>query len=123
MTACVPVALGPDEQSASQTAARWLTTYCARMGPVYPRVLREWGYAAEVDALLAANVDPRTPVLPRAAARLAQDVLIYGTFADAAHTVAAWQRHADAVALTLPFDLPPRDLTAVLQALAPDRSV
>lgn len=123
VTACVPVALGPDEQSASQTAARWLTTYCARMGPVYPRVLREWGYAAEVDALLAANVDPRTPVLPRAADRLAQDVLIYGTFADAAHTVSAWQRHADAVALTLPFDLPPRDLTAVLQALAPDRSV
>ena len=78
---------------------------------------------AEVDALLAANVDRRTPVLPRAAGRLAQDDLTYGTCADAAHTVAAWQRHADAVALTLPFDHPLRDLTAVLQALAPDRPV
>lgn len=118
VTAAVPVAIGPDEQSASRTAARWLTTYCARMGPVYPRVLKEWGYAAELNALLAANADPRSPVLPTAAERLARDVLLYGTFADAASAVAAWQRHADAVSLTLPFDLAPRDLTAVLEALA-----
>lgn len=32
----------------------------------------EWGYAAEVDALLAANADPRSPVLPTAADRLAR---------------------------------------------------
>ena len=119
ITAYVPVALGPDEQSAAVTAARWLSTYCARMGPVYPRVLREWGYAAEVDALLAANLDPRNPVLPAAAERLARDVLLYGTFADAAPAVAQWQRHADAVALTVPFALTPPELTAVLEAVAP----
>lgn len=118
VTAAVPVAIGPDEQSASRTAARWLTTYCSRMGPVYPRVLKEWGYAAEVDALLAANTDPHNPVLPTTADRLARDVLLYGTFADAPSAVATWQRHADAVSLTLPFDLAPQDLTTVLKALA-----
>ena len=119
VTAYVPVAIGPDERSAAVTAAHWLSTYCARMGPVYPRVLREWGYAAEIDALLAANVDPRTPVLPAAAERLARDVLLYGTFSDATPTITEWQRHADAVALTLPFATTPRELTAVLAAVAP----
>lgn len=119
VTAYVPVALGPDGATAARTAARWLTTYCVRMGPVYPRVLREWGYSAEIDALLAANDDPRNPVLPAATERLARDVLAYGTLADAAAVMDEWQLHADAVALTLPFDGAPRDLVAVLEACAP----
>ena len=89
------------------------------MGPVYPRVLREWGYAAEIDALLAANVDASAPVLPATAERLARDVLVYGTFEDAVSAVARRQGHADAVALTLPFDVAPHELTASVEAVAP----
>lgn len=119
VTAYVPVAMGPDEQSAARAAAHWLRTYCTRMGPVYPRVLREWGYAAEIDALLAVDADARTPVLPAAAERLARDLLLYGTYADAAGAVAEWGGHADALALTLPFGQPPDGLLDVLDALAP----
>lgn len=100
-------------------AARWLTTYCTRMGPVYPRVLSEWGYAAEIDALTAANTDPRTPVLPAGAERLARDVLVLGTFDDASQAMGAWQMHADQIALSLPFSLPRDELADLLEAVAP----
>lgn len=119
VAASVPVALGPDAAAAGRAAARWLVTYCSRMGPIYPRVLRERGYGAEVDALLAANEDPRTPVLPAAAERLARDLLVYGTYDDAGEACRPWQRHADTVSLCLPFDEPSDELAAAVEALAP----
>lgn len=118
VTAYVPVALGPDEDSAARTAARWLTTYCTQMGPVYPRVLREWGYAAEIDALMAANTDPRAAVLPAGAVRLAREVLVFGTFGQASQAMSQWRTHADRLALTLPFGLAHDDLADVVEALA-----
>jgi alkanesulfonate monooxygenase SsuD/methylene tetrahydromethanopterin reductase-like flavin-dependent oxidoreductase (luciferase family) len=121
VTAYVPVALGPDEDSAARTAARWLTTYCTQMGPVYPRVLREWGYAAEIDALIAANTDPRAPVLPAGAVRLAREVLLFGTFGQASAAMSEWRTHADRLALTLPFALAHDDLADVVEALAEAR--
>ena len=35
----VPVALGPDQESARRLAAWWLSVYTTRMGPLYPRML------------------------------------------------------------------------------------
>jgi alkanesulfonate monooxygenase SsuD/methylene tetrahydromethanopterin reductase-like flavin-dependent oxidoreductase (luciferase family) len=37
----VPVALGPDQESARRLAAWWLSAYTTRMGPLYPRMLGE----------------------------------------------------------------------------------
>ena len=118
LTAAVPVALAADEESASQIAARWLLTYSSRMGPVYPRVLRAHGYHSELDALLEANTDPRRPVLPAQATRLADDVLMFGTYADAPQLLRHWQTHADALALVAPFGLSPEDIVAVIDAVA-----
>ena len=39
VAAAVPVALGPDVESARRLAAWWLSTYATRMGPIYPRLL------------------------------------------------------------------------------------
>lgn len=119
VTACVPVALGPDTASAARAAALWLVTYCARMGPVYPRVLREWGYAVEIEALLAANDGTGPPVLPSAAERLARDVLLFTTYEDAVPALRGWQERADELALCLPFGAAAHDLVEVLDALAP----
>ena len=53
IAASVPLAIGEGEEAASQIAAAWLLAYLTRMGPLYPRVLREqFGYADAVEALL-----------------------------------------------------------------------
>ena len=122
VTAAVPVAIAADEAGASTIAARWLMTYCTRMGPVYPRVLREHGYGAEVDALLEASSDPRHPVLPAAAERLARDVLVFGTHDDAPEVLGRWQRHADQLALVVPFATAADDLLAIVDSSSTGRS-
>ncbi|MBI1376500.1 MAG: LLM class flavin-dependent oxidoreductase [Frankiales bacterium] len=119
VTACVPLAIAADERGAERLAAQWLLAYTTRMGPVYPRVLRAHGYGPEIDALLAANDDPRSPVLPSAARRLAEDVLLLGTHEEAPALCRRWAGHADAIALVLPFASDEDDLLAVVDATAP----
>jgi alkanesulfonate monooxygenase SsuD/methylene tetrahydromethanopterin reductase-like flavin-dependent oxidoreductase (luciferase family) len=123
VTAAVPVALAADEADAARIAARWLVTYATRMGPVYPRVLRAHGYHRELDALLEANSDPRHPVLPSQATRLADDLLIFGTYNDAPELCRRWQAHADALALVAPFGVPADELIATIDAAAPESAV
>lgn len=119
VSASVPLAVGPDEKTAAGLAARWLVTYCRSMGPVYPRVLRAAGYAHEIDALLEANPDARSAVLPPAAERLARDVLLFATYDDAPAACQRWQAHTDTMSLVLPFGRPREELSAALHALAP----
>jgi alkanesulfonate monooxygenase SsuD/methylene tetrahydromethanopterin reductase-like flavin-dependent oxidoreductase (luciferase family) len=121
VTAAIPVAIAENEAASSTIAARWLVTYCTRMGPVYPRVLREHGYGSEIDALLEASDDPRHPVLPAAAERLARDVLAFGTYDDAHEVLARWQRHTDQLALVVPFATQLDDLLAIVDSTATRR--
>jgi alkanesulfonate monooxygenase SsuD/methylene tetrahydromethanopterin reductase-like flavin-dependent oxidoreductase (luciferase family) len=121
VTAAIPVAIAETEAAASTIAARWLVTYCTRMGPVYPRVLRENGYDSEIDALLEASSDPRHPVLPAAAERLARDVLVFGTYDDAHEVLSRWQRHCDQLALVFPFATQLDDLVAVVDSVVTRR--
>ncbi|HUG85101.1 MAG TPA: LLM class flavin-dependent oxidoreductase, partial [Euzebya sp.] len=117
----VPLAVGADHHMAERTAARWLTTYCTRMGPIYPRLLRErFGYAAEVDALLAANADGGVPVLPPASRRLADDVLILATHEEIGAAVSGWtDAGADRVDVVLPIDADEDALQVIVHAAAP----
>ena len=62
-----------DDETARQIAAGWLLAYLTRMGPIYPRMLRDqFGFAREVDILLEANGSAGPPRLPSAAERLAR---------------------------------------------------
>ena len=117
----VPLAVGPDDALAERAAARWLTVYCTRMGSIYPRLLRDrFGYAAEVDALLAANVDRDVPVLPAAARRLAEDVLVLAAYEDATAAARLWMdAGADQVNLSLPLGASEEELSAAVLATAP----
>jgi alkanesulfonate monooxygenase SsuD/methylene tetrahydromethanopterin reductase-like flavin-dependent oxidoreductase (luciferase family) len=120
-TASVPLAIAEDEQSARRIAATWLVTYLTRMGPLYPRMLRDrLGFATEVEALLDANANGGPPELPAAADRLARDVIVTGTYEEAPQAVSAWlEAGADAIDLVLPFGLPEEQLHEMLQAAAP----
>jgi alkanesulfonate monooxygenase SsuD/methylene tetrahydromethanopterin reductase-like flavin-dependent oxidoreductase (luciferase family) len=117
----VPLAIGEDEVTARQIAAGWLLAYLTRMGPLYPRMLRDhFGYAKEVDALLEANSSGEELRLPPAAEPLARDVTLMGTYAEAADVVSLWlEAGADTVDLVLPLGLPEEQLREMLEAAAP----
>jgi alkanesulfonate monooxygenase SsuD/methylene tetrahydromethanopterin reductase-like flavin-dependent oxidoreductase (luciferase family) len=121
VTTSVPLAIAEDEETARQIAAGWLLAYLTRMGPLYPRMLRDhFGYAHAVDALLDANASGGMPRLPAAAEPLARDVTVMGTYQEAPDAVRLWlDAGADAVDLVLPLGLPEEQLHEMLEAAAP----
>jgi alkanesulfonate monooxygenase SsuD/methylene tetrahydromethanopterin reductase-like flavin-dependent oxidoreductase (luciferase family) len=121
VAASVPLAIAQDDETARQIAAGWLLAYLTRMGPLYPRMLRDYfGYAREVDALLEANGSGDRPRLPAAAERLARDVTVMGTYDEAPDAIRRWlEGGADRVDLVLPLGLREEQLTDMLKAAAP----
>ncbi len=121
VTASVPLAIGEDEETARGIAAAWLVAYLTRMGPLYPRMLREqFGFADQADALLAANDGGGMPQLPAAAEELAREVTVMSTYAEAPDAVRAWlEAGADAIDLVLPLGLPEEQLREMLAAASP----
>jgi alkanesulfonate monooxygenase SsuD/methylene tetrahydromethanopterin reductase-like flavin-dependent oxidoreductase (luciferase family) len=125
VTVSVPLAIAQADEATRQIAAGWLLAYLTRMGPLYPRMLRDhFGFAAQVDALLDANADGGPPRLPAAAEGLARDVTVMGTYEEAPDAVRRWlEAGADAIDLVLPLGLPEEQLHEMLEAAAPvDRS-
>jgi alkanesulfonate monooxygenase SsuD/methylene tetrahydromethanopterin reductase-like flavin-dependent oxidoreductase (luciferase family) len=121
VAASVPLAIAQDEETSRQVAAGWLLAYLTRMGPLYPRILRDqFGYAHEVDALLEANRGGGPPRLPAAAEPLARDVTVMGTYEEAPDAVRLWlEAGADTVDLVLPLGVPEEQLHEMLEAAAP----
>jgi alkanesulfonate monooxygenase SsuD/methylene tetrahydromethanopterin reductase-like flavin-dependent oxidoreductase (luciferase family) len=121
VAASVPLAIGEDEETSRMIAAGWLLAYLTRMGPMYPRMLRDqFGFASEVDALLEANADGGLPRLPAAAERLAEDVTVMGTYQEAPDAVRRWLAEgADAVDLVMPLGLPEEQGREMLEVVAP----
>jgi alkanesulfonate monooxygenase SsuD/methylene tetrahydromethanopterin reductase-like flavin-dependent oxidoreductase (luciferase family) len=117
----VPLALAEDEPGARRIAASWLLAYLTRMGPLYPRTLRDqFGFGSEIDALLEANGGDSPPKLPAAAERLAQEVTLMATYDDAPDAVRLWlEAGADSVDLVLPLGVPEEQLKEMLEAAAP----
>ena len=114
IAAAVPVALGPDVESARRLAAWWLSTYATRMGPIYPRLLERFSGAQTVEALRAA---PRE--LPATAEELAREVTLFGTYDEAPELIAAWRAAgADSVQLVLPPGRPEEELTELIEVAA-----
>ena len=120
----VPLAIAGDEETARAIAAGWLVAYLTRMGPLYPRVLRDqFGFAREVDALLEANRGDVPLTLPAAAERLADEVTVMATYDEAPQAVRRWlEEGSDAIDLVLPLGLPEEQLREMLQAAAPAAS-
>jgi alkanesulfonate monooxygenase SsuD/methylene tetrahydromethanopterin reductase-like flavin-dependent oxidoreductase (luciferase family) len=114
VAAAVPVALGPDAESARRLAAWWLSTYLTRMGPIYPRLLERFSGPRTVAALRGEGQD-----LPSAAEQLARDVTLFGTYDEAPEQIAAWRAAgADSVQLVLPPGRPEDELAEIVEVAA-----
>jgi alkanesulfonate monooxygenase SsuD/methylene tetrahydromethanopterin reductase-like flavin-dependent oxidoreductase (luciferase family) len=121
VAASVPLAIGEDEAAARQVAAGWLLAYLTRMGPLYPRILRDhFGFAREADALLEANRDGGLPQLPAEAEPLAREVTVMASYDEAPDAIGLWlETGADAIDLVLPPGAPEGQLRELLEAAAP----
>ena len=87
----VPLAIAEDEQAARRIAASWLLAYLTRMGPLYPRTLRDqFGFGARDRRAVGGKQRGRAPELPAAAERLAREVTLMATYDEAPETIRLW---------------------------------
>jgi alkanesulfonate monooxygenase SsuD/methylene tetrahydromethanopterin reductase-like flavin-dependent oxidoreductase (luciferase family) len=121
------VAAGPlaavDENAgvARDIAASCTAWYLTAMGEVYARSVSGQGYAAQVQAIIAANPrpSPRRGTVPPGAEAVLDQLAAYGTHDQVRGQLQAWDRAADIVTIMLPPGLPWPSIEATLQAAAP----
>ena len=115
-------AAGESAAAARDVVATCLAWYLAAMGDIYRRVLSGQGYAAEVEAILAANPrpSPRHGTVPPAAEPLLSQLTAYGTVAEVREQVRLWDKAADITTLLLPPGMSWPAIEATLLAAAPD---
>jgi hypothetical protein len=91
------------------------------MGDLYARSVASQGYAAQVDAIVAANPrpNPRRAIVPPAAQPLLDQLAAYGTADDVREQLKHWDEVADIATILLPPGLPWPTIEATLRAAAP----
>lgn len=109
VTPGIPTALSPD------VAAWWVSFYLTSMGPLYATTLREQGFGAAVDAVVAANGRGVPPTVPPAAQVLVDELLLTER-----EGLDPWRAAgADMPVLVLPPGRPVAELEATLRTFAP----
>ena len=91
------------------------------MGEVYARSLSGQGYAAEVQAIIAANPrpSPRGGTIPPSAQVILDQLAAYRTFDQVREQLQPWDHAADIVTILLPPGMPWPNIEATLLAAAP----
>jgi hypothetical protein len=91
------------------------------MGEVYARSVSSQGYAAEVQAIIAANPrpSPRHGIVPPSAQAVLDQLAACGTGDQVREQLQSWDRAADIVAILLPPGMPWHNIEATLRAAAP----
>jgi len=121
------VAAGPlaavddNAEAARDIAASCTAWYLTAMGEVYARSVSGQGYAAQVQAIIAANPrpSPRRGTVPHGAEAVLGQLAAYGTRDQVRGQLQSWDRAADIVTIMLPPGMPWPNIEATLQAAAP----
>jgi alkanesulfonate monooxygenase SsuD/methylene tetrahydromethanopterin reductase-like flavin-dependent oxidoreductase (luciferase family) len=114
----LPVAVSPDPGAARALASWWVSFYLTRMGPLYARTLRDAGFSAAVDAVLAAPASGN-PV-PEAAGILLDELTVWGDPPVARAALDSWYgAGADMPVIVLPPGRDVEELDYALEALRP----
>ena len=112
----VPVVVAEDAAKAREGAAWFVSFYLTTMGTIYRASLTRQGYGKEVEAVLAANAPKFTGVVPSDAEELLEQLIVYGTPAEARRRLARWH----AAGASMPVLLLRPNLTAAEIALTLD---
>jgi alkanesulfonate monooxygenase SsuD/methylene tetrahydromethanopterin reductase-like flavin-dependent oxidoreductase (luciferase family) len=121
------IAAGPltavDENAdvARSIAAGCTAWYLSAMGGVYARSVSGQGYAAQVQAIIAANPrpSPLRATVPSSAQVVLDQLAAYGTCDQVREQLQPWDRAADIVTIMLPPGMPWHNIEATLRAAAP----
>lgn len=117
---CLPTAVSADAAQAREIASWWVAFYLTSMGPLYRRTMRRLGFAAALDAVLAANPTRGTAEVPAEAQVLLDELVVYGDAPAAAAALDRWYAAGvDMPVLGLPPGRPVDELDQMLQQLAP----
>ncbi len=109
---CIPAAVSPDPEQARALASWWVEFYLRNMGPLYPTRLRQLGFAAAVDDVMAAE-GPTPDVL-------LDELTLWGDAAAARKGLErCYAAGADMPVVTLPPNRSIDELDFILDALAP----
>jgi alkanesulfonate monooxygenase SsuD/methylene tetrahydromethanopterin reductase-like flavin-dependent oxidoreductase (luciferase family) len=107
--------------TARAIAAGCTAWYLGAMGEVYARSMSGQGYAAEVQAIIAANPrpSPRGGTIPSGARIVLDQLAAYGTCDQVREQLQRWDHAADIVTILLPPGMPWGNIEATLLAAAP----
>src|ERR1700734_2846755 len=97
-------AAGENAGAARDIAAACIAWYLGAMGEVYARSVSGQGYAAEVQAIIAANPrpSPRGGIIPPSAQVILDQLTAYGTGDQVREQLQLWDGAADIVPILLP---------------------
>jgi alkanesulfonate monooxygenase SsuD/methylene tetrahydromethanopterin reductase-like flavin-dependent oxidoreductase (luciferase family) len=111
-----------DPDLARAIAAACTAWYLTAMGGVYAESVSNQGYAAQVEAIIAANPrpSPRTATVPSEAEVVLDQLAVHGTGAQVSNDLAAWEGVAEVTTILLPPGLPWSTIEATLKAAAPN---
>jgi alkanesulfonate monooxygenase SsuD/methylene tetrahydromethanopterin reductase-like flavin-dependent oxidoreductase (luciferase family) len=114
-------AAGEDARTARDVVATCTAWYLSAMGEVYARSMSGQGYAAQVQAIIAANPrpSPRRGTVPAEAQVVLDQLAAYGTGDQVREQLQPWDRAADIVTILLPPGMPWPSIEATLRAAAP----
>ena len=120
ISASVPAVVDESAAAAREGAAWFVAFYITTMGTVYRDALTRQGYAKEVAAVIAANTPRFTGAVPADAEELLEQLVVYGTPAEARRRLARWHdAGAELVTLLLRPNLTPEALALTLDAFRP----
>jgi alkanesulfonate monooxygenase SsuD/methylene tetrahydromethanopterin reductase-like flavin-dependent oxidoreductase (luciferase family) len=116
----LPAVVADTEAKAREGAAWFVAFYVTTMGAVYRDSLTRQGYGKEVQAVLAANAPKFTGAVPPDAEELLEQLIVYGTPAEARRRLARWhEAGARSTVLLLRPNLSPEERALTLDAFAP----
>ena len=118
--ATIPTVVSDDPAKAREGAAWFVAFYLTTMGTLYRQTLVRHGWGAAVEAVLAANSPKFTGVVPAKADELLEQLVVYGTPAEARERMAGWlAAGADLGVVFLRANLSPVEIDYTLNAFRP----
>jgi alkanesulfonate monooxygenase SsuD/methylene tetrahydromethanopterin reductase-like flavin-dependent oxidoreductase (luciferase family) len=118
--ATVPTVVSDDPAKAREGAAWFVAFYLTTMGTLYRQNLVRHGFGAAVEAVLGANSPKFTGAVPAKADELLEQLVVYGTPAEARERMARWlAAGADVGGVFLRAGLTPEEIDYTLDAFVP----
>jgi len=116
----VPTVVHDDPLKAREGAAWFVSFYVTAMGTFYRDSLVRWGFGKEIEAVVAANTPKFTGAVPPDAEELLEQLIVYGTPAEARRRLQRWYDAGGVMpGLLLRAGLTPEETRHTLEAFAP----